>query len=63
MFLSSNAGNNCAESCFSQKKTKAGLNQKKAAKQSPVCSTISSGTASEVIKLQAQHNTNKKLSF
>lgn len=31
MFLSSNGASNCAENCLSQKKTKAGLNQKKAA--------------------------------
>lgn len=62
MFLSSTGSSNCSENCLSQKKTKAGLNQKKAAKhghQPPV--EPAGTTASEVIMLQAQHSTTEEL--
>lgn len=62
VFLSSNAGSNCAENYLSQKKTKAGLNQKKAAKHGHQPAAQPAGrTASEVIRLQAQHSTNEEL--
>lgn len=62
MFLSSNGASNCAENCLSQKKTKAGLNQKKAAKHGHQPSVEPAGrTASKVIMLQAQHSTTAEL--